>query len=630
MAAAPGQPFGPATVARIAASSLGRVSTYTSSLFLALHATVTGAACLDSMNRPTGLLFSSRRAANRCALPGAADATMKRTIFRRVAALCMGLLLVAVPASLPAAPVEVDAGLSRVALAPHLEVLEDTSGNLSFDAVRQSPDFKPAPAEIGFSHSAWWVRLTLDNTSARDRQLLLRQDYPLIDYIDLWTIDHDGRWHQVRTGDRRAFSTREFEHRDFIFALDAPAASQRTVYLRFATSGQMDISLALYEPHALLAAISNEQLAYGAYYGGFIVLVLYNFFIFLVVRDRAFFYYLLYAISYGLYFSVYNGLSFEYLWPNNPVWGNQSLLVLLPLSLIFGLQFARKFLETGTYSPKVDVFAVVLQVLAAFGLAASFFVSYSTLVEQLALLTIVVTVTILSMGSLGLIKGYRPARYFMIAWSMLLLGVLINMFKTFGLLPHNMLTQNGLQFGSLMEMVLLSLALASRVNEMQRQSRTDALTKLSNRRFFDERVAFEFERAQRNRLPISLLVADIDHFKQFNDRFGHTRGDEVLKTVAKQLLEGVRSRDIVCRYGGEEFALILPGANGAQAVEIAESLRKAIESHGRTDGQITISVGVASDHEQHFANVSDFFRAADDALYQAKNRGRNCVVQSGG
>jgi diguanylate cyclase (GGDEF)-like protein len=214
----------------------------------------------------------------------------------------------------------------------------------------------------------------------------------------------------------------------------------------------------------------------------------------------------------------------------------------------------------------------------------------------------------------------------MIAWSMLLLGVLINMFKTFGLLPHNMLTQNGLQFGSLLEMVLLSLALASRVNEMQRQSRTDSLTKLSNRRFFDERVAFEFERAQRNQLPISLLVADIDHFKQFNDRFGHSRGDEVLKTVARQLLEGVRSRDIVCRYGGEEFALILPGANGAQAVEIAETLRKAIESKGRTDGQITISVGVASDPDHHFGNVTEFFRAADAALYQAKDQGRNRVV----
>jgi len=405
-----------------------------------------------------------------------------------------------------------------------------------------------------------------------------------------------------------------------------PAASQRTFYLRFASSGPVDISLSLYQQRALLAALDREQLAYGAYYGGFIVLVLYNFFIFLVLRDRAFFYYLLYAISYGLYFAVFNGLSFQFLWPDNPVWGNQSLLVLLAASLIFGLQFARKFLDTASYARWLERIAIALQAIAAATLLAAFFLPYSALIVPLALLTVLVTVTILSMGTLGLVKGYKPARYFMIAWGMLLLAVLVFMLKTFGVLPHSMLTENGFQVASLLEMVLLSLALASRVNEMQRQSRTDSLTKLSNRRFFDERVAFEFERAQRNQLPISLLVADIDHFKQFNDRYGHTRGDEVLKTVARQLLEGVRSRDIVCRYGGEEFALILPGANGAQAREIAESLRKAIEGKGRSDGQITISVGVASDPDQHFGNVTEFFRAADAALYRAKDEGRNRVV----
>src|SRR5512141_1716418 len=114
---------------------------------------------------------------------------MTRTIFRRVAALWIGLLLVVVPVSLPAAPVEVDASLSRVALAPNLEVLEDPSGKLDFDAVRQSSGFVPAPSggtKIGFSRSAWWVRVTLENVTAKDLQLQLRQDYPLIDYIDLW------------------------------------------------------------------------------------------------------------------------------------------------------------------------------------------------------------------------------------------------------------------------------------------------------------------------------------------------------------------------------------------------------------------------------------------------------------
>jgi two-component system, sensor histidine kinase LadS len=555
---------------------------------------------------------------------------MTRTIIRRVAALCLCLFVPVAFGSLPAAPVEVDANTRKLDLVSQLELLEDPGGKLGFDAVRESQPFKPAPAagaNIGFSRSVGWVRLTLANTSAKDLQMALRQDYPLIDYIDLWSPQGDGTWREIKTGDRRLFSTREFEHRDFLFGLDLPASTRQTYYMRFASSGPIDISLSVYEPHTLLGAVSREQLAYGGYYGGFLMLVLYNFFIFLVVRDKAFFYYLLYAVSYGLYFSVFNGLSFEFLWPNNPVWGNQSLLVLLSSTLIFGLQFTRTLLDTSSKSPRMDRVALVLLGLAAVALVASLFLPYSTLILSLALLTVLVTVTILGLGMLGMIDGYRPARYFMIAWATLLLGVLVYMLKTFGVVPHNMLTQNGFQVGSLCEMGLLSIALASRVNEMQRQARTDSLTNLFNRRFFDERVAFEFERAQRNHQPISLLVADIDHFKAFNDRFGHLRGDEVLKAVAKHLREGVRGQDTVCRYGGEEFALILPGMNGAQAAAVAESLRAAVEGANLAEGKVTISVGVACPGDQPIPHIDDFFRAADSALYQAKYQGRNRVVQ---
>ena len=262
------------------------------------------------------------------------------------------------------------------------------------------------------------------------------------------------------------------------------------------------------------------------------------------------------------------------------------------------------------------------------GLVASFFLGYAQLIQPIALLTVLVTVVIIVLGSVGLVSGYKPARYFMLAWALLLVGVLVNLLKTFGVLPHNLFTANGLQVGSLCEMVLLSLALGARVNEMQRQSRTDALTKLFNRRFFDERVAFEFERALRYHAPLSLLVADIDHFKQYNDRHGHVRGDEALKLVARALLDGVRSQDIVCRYGGEEFALILPGTDGEQAMTVAESLRYAIEhAHGTGADPITISVGVASHADGGIGNPEDLFRAADQALYAAKAAGRNRVLR---
>lgn len=551
-------------------------------------------------------------------------------MFRPQALLMLVVVLFAVAGNVRAAATRIDGAFSREALSKKMDVLEDPGGKMDFAAVRASTAFKPAPAtgtNFGFTRSAWWVRFVLDNPGDEDRHVFLREDYPLIDHLDLWAAEPNGSWRHTATGDRTPFSTREFDHRDFLFDLAVPAGSERTFYLRTESEGPVDLDLNLFSAHALIGTLSDEQLAYGAYYGGFLVLVLYNLFIFLIVRDRAFFYYLLYATSYGLYFAIHNGLAFEFLWPNSPVWGNQALLVQLSLTLIFGMQFTRTFLDTARFARRLDRIAVALQVLAGLGLLGSFAVSYGTLILPLALLTVLVTVMIVTLGTLGLVKGYRPARYFMIAWGMLLAGVMVYMLKVFGLLPHNMFTQNGFQVGSLLEMVLLSLALASRVRELQRQSRTDTLTRIPNRRYFDERVASEFERARRRQGAVALLVVDIDHFKQFNDRYGHARGDEILKQVADRLCHGVRRGDSVCRYGGEEFAVILPGAGSEEAQAVAESLREIVERGASPDAGITVSIGVVSTYDAEFENVDDMFRAADRAMYRAKDMGRNRVFR---
>lgn len=157
-------------------------------------------------------------------------------------------------------------------------------------------------------------------------------------------------------------------------------------------------------------------------------------------------------------------------------------------------------------------------------------------------------------------------------------------------------------------------------------ARTDPLTGLPNRRGFRERLDLELERARRGAVPMSVLAGDLDHFKDVNDRSGHQVGDTVLQRVAALLRDGVRQLDVPARIGGEEFALILPGADADAALAVAERLRCALrDAFADATVPITISFGVAS-HPAHAETAASLVRAADEALYEAKQGGRNRSV----
>lgn len=542
----------------------------------------------------------------------------------------LGLLLLGLVASVVRAePVVLDGAMLQGGnLSPHLKLLEDPQGTLTLEQV-QTRTFRDNPgnsANFGFSPSAWWVRLSLRNPNDRQQEVLLRQDYPLIDWLEFWAQDEDGTWQVRRTGDRTPFASREVQHRDFIFVLDLPANSQRTYYLRYASGGPVNIALSLYSSQALIERISLEQLAYGCYYGGFLALVLYNLFMFLVVRDRAFLFYLLYVCCYGLYMAVHNGLTYQLLWPGSPQMANGSLLVLLGLSLFGSLKFSRTILASRSQAPRLDLFGRVLQGLCLLLLLAVPLFSYAVLIQPFSYLTLLITLHLLLLGITAFLSGSRPARYYLLAWTALLLGVTVYMLKTFGLLPHNWMTQNAFQLGSLIEMLLLSLALGARVRDLHHDSYRDALTGLANRRQFDECMGEHFQQAREQGMPLSLLLLDIDHFKRFNDEHGHQAGDRVLQEVARLLQLEVRRPYTACRYGGEEFAVVMPQARAAAAEALAERLRRELRQASRAESPLTLSIGIASQEKGPFASAEQLFAAADSALYAAKSGGRDRVM----
>lgn len=167
--------------------------------------------------------------------------------------------------------------------------------------------------------------------------------------------------------------------------------------------------------------------------------------------------------------------------------------------------------------------------------------------------------------------------------------------------------------------------ISSHQRRLETRASTDCLTKVFNRGFFEERLGLELAWARRTGSPLSILLADIDDFKSYNDTFGHPAGDEVLATAAALLREAVRDCDLVARYGGEEFVVILPNTDCDMALTVAERVRRAVENYPFANRAVTVSIGVAC-FPLHGSDAVSLVVRADEALYRAKGAGKNRVV----
>jgi len=172
-------------------------------------------------------------------------------------------------------------------------------------------------------------------------------------------------------------------------------------------------------------------------------------------------------------------------------------------------------------------------------------------------------------------------------------------------------------------------ALQERNRQLQDLANRDGLTGLYNHRYFQEQVGKDFARARRYHQPLSSVMLDIDHFKKVNDTYGHQTGDVILRTVGKLMLDSLRESDVPARYGGEEFALILYFTDSRGAFEVADRLRRMVETHifhaGAETLQVTLSAGVATYPHPAIQEVQHLVECADKALYAAKQNGRNRV-----
>lgn len=576
--------------------------------------------------------------------------------------------------------------LSPAALAqalPQVAYLPDDGFSVATIALAPTERWQPLAdgnLSLGFSPRPHWLRIQLKASAA---PAFLQLAYPHLDYVRLYQLQAGQLVKQVSTGDMLPFAMRPLAHRYFVFPLEASSDPQ-TLYLWVQTSGLLQVPIKRVTREELAEADQRYLLTQGLYYGFFLAASLFAFFLCLAHRDSTYGLFSLLVLAYAGVEALYSGLGFGYLWPNLPALNQMTMPICLAFAVAMAARFALRVfrLKAGQrgYGSGQGLFWSALLLMALTPL----------LPVALALKACLVLVGLHCALQTGLglywLRAQQPGGgWYCASWAIFSLGTLAAALNYWGLLADGTSAFGLNQAASLLQVILLTFMVCQRVKndystrlsaefearaeqtraieqeqaqaqqlakaveektaalqaalcevsklnmELSKQTITDSLTGLFNRRHFDHLLDSEVRRAAREHRPISLVLIDIDHFKRINDTYGHPVGDDCLIQLARLLRQVVRQPpDIVFRFGGEEMALLLPGSDAAGAQVVAEKICSLVAAsefcYPAGCLQLTLSLGVGSLIPDQNTLPREVFELADEALYLAKNRGRNRVA----
>lgn len=525
---------------------------------------------------------------------------------------------------------------------------------------------------IGFSQDHYWFKLTLNNLPPSTSPLFLRNKYPLLDTLDLYLFSDSVLLQEFHIGDALPFNHRPVNHPSLIFPLNIRSDNEYTIYMHAHTAGSLQLILSLRNEGDFWQELWKENTIRAIFYAVLLSMIFYNSFIFFILLERTYLYYVLYLTSFTLLMANMHGWTFKLFWPNTPQINEFSLTFIIGLLILTSSLFTSSFLRLKEVSPTANNIIMTFAQLGALSSIISLFIPYSSMAQASLILTAVIAVIAILITLHAVIYNRkREVIIFILSWISMLSGFIIYSAQKFGFFPINTITEYSIEIGGAAVALLLSLGLAERINterkirmeaqkklfevqrsandkldkkvqertaelkkinnQLQAASITDSLTQIKNRHYFDYKLTAEYRRAYREKSEISLLMLDIDHFKKFNDNYGHQAGDEVLRRVAAAIKSIVnRPGDTAFRYGGEEFSVLLPSTPKEGAYTIAESIRKHVKSmpfqwQGATLS-VTISIGVAACIPSHSKGELTLLKQADNALYLAKDRGRDQVA----
>ncbi|MBX7153175.1 sensor histidine kinase [bacterium] len=330
---------------------------------------------------------------------------------------------------------------------------------------------------LGYDAPVVWVRIKFYNPSDVDQERIIELSTPIIDYIELYSPLNQN-YHSEKIGNLLPFNERILKHRNPVFKITFPARQSSVCYFRLQSDNSLQISLELWTVDAFIAKVRVEYLLLGILYGALVVMLFYNLFVFFSVRDISYLHYVVYIGSMIFVQMATNGQTFEFLWPSAKQWNNWSLLISVVFLLLSSAQFSRSFLKIKLFSKTIDRiilgFMVLTVVIAAIALAAG---SIQVAAPVVTINGVLMPLVYLMAGVLSHRKGYHPARYFLIAWSVLLTGMILYALKILALIPYNEITNHVVDVGTVLEMMLLSLGLADRINTMREELTRTALEK---------------------------------------------------------------------------------------------------------------------------------------------------------
>ncbi len=377
-------------------------------------------------------------------------------------------------------PGQIDKSIKSFTMGRSCEILEDPDGKLTLYSViseNYSDQFKPVTSDIpnfGFTKSVYWVRFSAENSSTYDITRYIEIGFPLLDRIELYTFGKNSRGEldllqQDTTGRDFSFINRTIKHRNFVFPVHFPPGSGRTFYMRVETDDGMIFPVSFWEITTFNNRMQMENFLFGIYYGIIVAMLFYNLFLLIFTRDRNYLSYILYISFFGMFQMSMNGLAFQYLWPDHIWWAKHANPFLIGMSCFLAALFSLRFLDMHRYTPVFSRIMTGLMIAGGLLAAVSFFVPYSITIIAGQILPLAMIFTALPAAYLSIIRGNHAARFYLIAWITFFIGVILSTLRVMGLIPHNFLTEHGLQIGSGFEMVLLSIALADRINIMKKE-----------------------------------------------------------------------------------------------------------------------------------------------------------------